>query len=191
MANKGSSFEREICKKLSLWWTNTQNDDIFWRTSGSGARATTRAKKGLGTFGQAGDIQAVNPIGQPFINIFTTELKRGYPTATLSNIFDASPNVKHQEITKFITQAEASRKQANSLSWLIIHKRDRRRTTVILPLVIASLFIDNVNLINGLIWNSPPGVPDILQISFVNFLCRISPQAIIKKNIELGFNNNA
>jgi len=41
---KGSSFEREICTILSKWWTNNERDDVFWRTAGSGARATTRSK---------------------------------------------------------------------------------------------------------------------------------------------------
>ncbi len=59
---KGSNFEREICKLLSLWWTNDKRDDIFWRTSGSGARATTRSKTKQKTFGQYGDVQATDPI---------------------------------------------------------------------------------------------------------------------------------
>ena len=29
---KGSAFEREICKKLSLWFTENERDDIFFRS---------------------------------------------------------------------------------------------------------------------------------------------------------------
>jgi hypothetical protein len=56
---KGSSFERDICKRLSLWLTDGKNEDVFWRSSMSGGRATV-AK---GKVRQAGDITAVSPEG--------------------------------------------------------------------------------------------------------------------------------
>ena len=75
---KGFSFEREICKELSLWWTEGERDDIFWRTSGSGGRATERLKKGKLTANSYGDVMAIDPIGQPLIDFCFIELKRGY-----------------------------------------------------------------------------------------------------------------
>ena len=75
---KGSQFERDICRELSIWWTQGERDDIFWRTSGSGARATTRAKKGDATANSAGDIGYLDEIGKPFLDYFMVELKRGY-----------------------------------------------------------------------------------------------------------------
>ena len=69
---KGSQFERTVCKDLSLWWTKGKRDDVFWRTSGSGARAKTRSKTGEKTFGQYGDVQATDPIGQPLICLLYT-----------------------------------------------------------------------------------------------------------------------
>ena len=53
---KGPSFEREVCEKLSLWWTDGKRDDVFMRTSGSGGKATARRKKGKDTPFQGGDI---------------------------------------------------------------------------------------------------------------------------------------
>ena len=38
-AYKGSEFEREMCKCLSLWWTDSKRDDVFWRSAQSGGRA--------------------------------------------------------------------------------------------------------------------------------------------------------
>ena len=61
---KGSVFEREICKELSLWITSGERDDIFWRTAGSGGRATMRKKSGKTTANQEGDVCATDPIGQ-------------------------------------------------------------------------------------------------------------------------------
>src|SRR5271166_5739903 len=88
---KGSQFERDICRKLSLWWTQDQsppNDAVFWRTSNSGGRATTRKKLGKKTKGQYGDITAIDPIGQPLIDFVTIEIKRGYNKASIIDLLD-------------------------------------------------------------------------------------------------------
>ena len=69
---KGSSYEREICRLLSLWWTEGVSDDYFWRTAGSGAMAKTRSKVGKKTHGHYGDIQAVHPDGEPLIRVWSS-----------------------------------------------------------------------------------------------------------------------
>ncbi|MBM3120244.1 MAG: hypothetical protein FJ006_12010, partial [Chloroflexi bacterium] len=61
MSSKGASFERDISRQLSLWWTHGERDDVFWRSSMSGGRATVRAKKGQKTAYQNGDITATDP----------------------------------------------------------------------------------------------------------------------------------
>jgi hypothetical protein len=58
--NKGSSFEREFCKTISLWLSNKNRDDLFWRTSNSGGRYTIRKKSGKETDNQEGDITATD-----------------------------------------------------------------------------------------------------------------------------------
>lgn len=80
--NKGSKFERKIAQKLSLWWTDNERDDIFYLTSGSGARATQRKKKGVDTANSSGDIGIIDPIGKPFIDMFLIEVKSGYTLGT-------------------------------------------------------------------------------------------------------------
>ncbi len=75
---KGQDFERKICKELGLWWTGGERDDIFWRSAGSGGRATERKKKGKTTANSYGDIMAMDPIGQPLLDLICFELKRGY-----------------------------------------------------------------------------------------------------------------
>lgn len=77
-SRKGSAFERDICKKLSLWWSEGKRDDIFWRTASSGARATQRRKIGRSTYGGDGDICAIDPIGQPLLDKYVFSLKCGY-----------------------------------------------------------------------------------------------------------------
>jgi hypothetical protein len=73
---KGSSFEREICKRLSFWISNNSRDDIFWRTSSSGGRYTFRKKFRLkDTYNQAGDVTNIHPDGEFFVKNFILELK--------------------------------------------------------------------------------------------------------------------
>ncbi len=132
---KGSNFEREICKLLSLWWTNNKRDDVFWRTSGSGARATTRSKTKQKTFGQYGDVQATDPIGQPLIDLCTIEIKRGYSKSTFADLIEESTiaNAKPCMYAQFIKQAREDHNRAGSFSWMLIIKRDRRKPIIIIP----------------------------------------------------------
>ena len=132
-SKKGSSFEREICKKLSLWWTEGERDDVFWRTAGSGAMAKVRSKSRKTTFGQYGDIQATDPIGQPLINLCSIELKRGYSKTTFADIIDKPEKAKPQQYELFIEQASTDAKNAKSPYWLLITKRDRREALVTMP----------------------------------------------------------
>ena len=126
---KGSSFERRVCVLLSEWWTGGERSDVFWRTSMSGGRATVRKRKGKSTHGQYGDICAIDPIGQPFLDCFAIEVKRGYPTATVHDLLDTKKPIYQ----KWIEQAEASREASGAEWWMIVHQRDRRETIITMP----------------------------------------------------------
>lgn len=132
---KGGNFEREICKMLSLWWSAGVTDDVFWRTSNSGGRATVRGRVGKKTFGQYGDIQATDPIGQPLMDLCTIELKRGYTKSTFADLIEDSQtaNAKPCMYAQFIKQAQNDAIKASVSWWMLIVKRDRRRPIVIFP----------------------------------------------------------
>jgi len=132
-SKKGSAFERVVCKELSRWWTHGERSDIFWRTSGSGARAKTRSKTGKKTFGQYGDVQATDPIGQPLIDWVTIEIKKGYSKNTFQDLVDAMPKQK-PVFGQFIDQARTDHENAESEWWLLISKRDQREALVTMPL---------------------------------------------------------
>jgi len=134
MSQKGAAWEREVCKQLSLWWTYEERDDIFWRTSGSGARATTRSKRNLDTFGQYGDVQATDPVGQRFMDVCSIELKRGYSKSTFAELIDKADNAKSHLYEQFILQAETESLASGAASWMLIVKRDRKRPIVIMPM---------------------------------------------------------
>lgn len=74
-ATKGSSFERLLCRQWSLWWTGGSRDDIFWRTSGSGSRATSRRKTGKKDKWNHGDMRPDDPRGFALCSSWCFEFK--------------------------------------------------------------------------------------------------------------------
>jgi len=123
---KGSNFERVICRALSMWWTNGQRDDVFWRTSGSGGMATNRFARGKSTFGQQGDIQAVDPIGQPVMDAICFELKVGYGKWSVMDILDVPERGAEQMFEKFLKQAYEEMRHGGRKWMVLITKRDQR-----------------------------------------------------------------
>lgn len=79
---KGGNFEREIAKRLSLWWSEGKRDDIFYRSHASGGRFTVRRKHNKDTEMQGGDITASDPSGVPLIKNWSIEIKTGYGKKT-------------------------------------------------------------------------------------------------------------
>lgn len=73
---KGGQFERTLCVQFSKWWTGGEREDVFWRTSGSGNRATSRRRRGEAIVKyQCGDMTFIDDIGRPLIEKFNFEFK--------------------------------------------------------------------------------------------------------------------
>lgn len=126
---KGAGFERHIAKVLGRWWTNGERDDIFWRTSQSGGRATIRKRKGKSTKNQDGDLCATDPIGQPLIDKTTIELKVGYNGWTIKEVIDKKEGV-HSTLEKFFEQCEREKESQGKDCWWLITRQDRRETLI-------------------------------------------------------------
>src|SRR3990167_8795780 len=121
---KGQEFERQICKQFSLWISEGKRDDVFWRTSGSGARSTSRMKKQISTENSAGDIGYIDPIGKPFIDICLIEIKRGYSSEI--ELLGSIDGKKEPLLLKWFEKAEGERKHSGRKVVLLITKRDRK-----------------------------------------------------------------
>lgn len=126
--SKGSQFEREFCKRLSLWWSEMADDGIFWRTSNSGGRATARGK--AKTRYQHGDVTFTDPSGIPFLDMFTVELKRGYKDVSVLNLLDKRPQHKMQTLEEFFVQAITSHEAEGSQTWLLVTRKNQREDVV-------------------------------------------------------------
>lgn len=73
---KGGQFERDLCVLFSKWWTGGEREDVFWRTSGSGNRATSKRRRGASIVRyQYGDMTFIDDIGRPLVDRFNFEFK--------------------------------------------------------------------------------------------------------------------
>ena len=131
-AQKGSQYERDICKQLSFWLTQDlekPRDDILWRCSQSGGRATTRAKQGKKTAYSYGDITFIDPIGKPFIDACLLELKRGY-TKDIGVLDFIDSKKKEPLLSKWWEKGEGERELAGRKYTVIIFRRDGHQSCI-------------------------------------------------------------
>lgn len=130
---KGSSFERKMCKLLSLWWTKGQNDDVLWRSSNSGGRATVRGRQGKRTSGHCGDIAATDPIADPLLRLVTFELKRGYSKCSCADLLDQLPGRQPTGFEEFVMQAQQASQRAGTPYWALLQRRDGKKALLFMP----------------------------------------------------------
>ena len=141
---KGSQYEREFCKELSLWFSHNKQDDVFWRTAGSGARATMRMKKGIRTADSYGDVGALREEGKPFTKTTLLELKRGYTGKkgsksnrhlSLLNLLDNTILAKRKKnpvLIEWWKKAQKERKLAGRKRTFIVFRRDRKQGCIMM-----------------------------------------------------------
>lgn len=72
---KGAGFERLVCVKLSLWVSNGEREDLYWRAAMSGGRATVASRKGKHLSAQSGDISCIHHMGSRMADQYYFECK--------------------------------------------------------------------------------------------------------------------
>lgn len=143
-SRKGFPFEREMCKAFSQWWCGGEDQDIFWRTAQSGGRATTRRKAGKNTNSHYGDVCAIDPSGDPFMRLFTIDLKRGYPKTNFQDfVYGARPAKPEESWECWIEDAVKDSFGAKTWSWMVVHRQDHKNAIVVMPHKIISELFDN------------------------------------------------
>jgi hypothetical protein len=176
--DKGASFERQVAKELSLWWTHGARDDVFWRTNASGGRARIRKdQRGLGTFGQYGDLQATDPLGQPLLDLLSIEVKKGYNRESAFQALDKRPRggrMSQCQWEKFLDQTRADARDAGSRFWMLIHKRDARACMVYLPSLLLR-HLPRLSLCSPHATIRTPGRCRVFCTTFEEFQRRVLP----------------
>lgn len=188
-AKKGSNFERQVCKVLSEWFSffelANKRTDIFWRTAGSGARATVRQKSGLKTENSCGDISCLHESASKFMKTCNFEIKRGYPKLSVLNFIDKMTRKNSNKKELLFEWLEKAKKEAieNKRKFtIIIFKRDRKHSCVAmfekdflaLRINIGKNFQYNYVIINH-------QEERIIIVKFLNFLTWSCPKAFFGK----------
>ena len=198
-SKKGGDYERQVCKVLSLWYSRGERDDIFWRTSGSGARATIRKKSNLNTADSAGDVQAIHESGKAFTRLVNIEIKRGYTQKdlkkqshnnkiSLTSLIDTKldqkgkPGILIQWIDKGLKECQLHNKK----HLLIIYRRDRRRSCILMLKHTFDYLSENNRLFifphDGTYCNiATSSGRNIIIIPFEDFLSWCPPRAFFQK----------
>ena len=112
--NKGSAFERQVAKELSLWLTDGEREDTLWRSSQSGGRHTTLTYKGRDASSQAGDLSSIDRESHDFIETFLVECKH-YKNLELPSLFFGGK----RGIGQFYQKALKDAKEINKMPLLI------------------------------------------------------------------------
>jgi hypothetical protein len=164
-SKKGSTQERKLCRVLSQWYTNGERDDIFWRSNSSGAQWTQSRKKGRQSFKtQAGDIAAIDPLGQPFTDAVCVEIKF-YKDLQLRNMFYKQPSTlesfweTHQALSESVRRVP-----------MLISKENNKPELVLLP----SHIMERLGL-----RMRPSTVNNFSLYPLSNFLAEVTPESLL------------
>ncbi len=178
MANgkaKGSEFEREICKYLSVWINGIEKPYIFWRSPSSGALATIAE-----SMDASGDIIALRPEGKFLTDRFSLELKNGYPDADFEKHFK---DTKNNTIEDFWKQCTRDARKVKKWSMLIFKKKGCQ-TIIGIESLISLLYFKDINLKSiTLTFDKKDNLPSIIFYDFKQFFNTVTPKMI--ENISI------
>ena len=94
---------------------------MFWRTSGSGARAKVRAKSDKDTASSYGDMTFIHSMGEPLVALCTFEFKKGYnKDLSLLSLLDSRGS--KQILRKFLKQVIEDSRNAGTYPILEVHR---------------------------------------------------------------------
>lgn len=125
--NKGSAFEREIGKKLSLWLSGGQRKDLICRTVLSGGQFT------LSGCGNAGDLMAQHPDAFKFFEKFVLECKHWKDVQMIRFL------VRDGDLYKALRKVEKQAKKECKF-WMLVARQNHQKIMVFIPIEAATFF---------------------------------------------------
>lgn len=173
---KGSNFEREICKKLTIWATGQEKPYVFWRSPSSGAVATISQSSNI-----SGDIIAVKEEGNFFTDVFSIECKDGYPDADFMKLFK---NNKNDIIQGFWEQCIRDSRIAHKHGMLIFRKKGFPILVGVEDYTDIAMILKNETKYVQIGFNDTM-LPDIIFFDFDVFLSKINKEMFKRNTDEL------
>lgn len=170
---KGSTWEREVAKTLTVWLTGTPKPYVWWRMPSSGAMATiSEENKEL-----SGDIMPMRPEGAFLTDKYSIECKVGYPS---SSFHKHLKGVKNDEITDFWKQCNRDADLADKKPMLIYKKKMQNSLIGIEEgdYVVQLSGIPNITMKFGI----DIDLPDVSFYDMTDFFRLVSPDDVRKIN---------
>jgi len=167
--SKGSTFERDIAKYLSKWLKGSEKPYQYWRAPSSGALLTMNEMNR----DASGDIMALTTDAKFLTDIFSIELKVGYPKTSFWQHFR---DTKSFGIRLFWDQCCEDAVKAKKKPMLIYRRKGKSEIVGIsyMPEILNSL-----TNINSLIlkWKEID-IPQLYLFDMKEFFNSISPKEI-------------
>ena len=165
----GNNYERELSKKLSLWFSEGKSDDVCWRDSGSVNRSTIRKKQEKLSI-RHGDIVAIDLKYKKFFDTYHVDSK-SLGKVHLMLIYPAS--MKSSQLFLEWRKVCSDAEKFNKIPLMFVKARNDRKIPdfVIMPLNIQ--FLDCYNkIIYKIEYNSKNySFQLLLQKEFFNLNC--------------------
>ena len=169
---KGSGYEREIAKFLTKWITGSEKPYCFWRSPSSGALATISA-----AMDASGDIIPIRDEGKFLTNLFSIEIKTGYPHA---DFFQHFKDMKNDVIKAFWIQCCTDAKKADKYPMLIFKKSGLKPIIGINSITRAELSDGYTILPKSMMIVYDDGTQSIIFYDMESFFKVVTPEHIRK-----------
>jgi len=125
---KGSAWERECGKLISLWLTHGERGDIMSRNVLSGGSFTSAENAGKLSSRMPGDIMAANPLAFRFLSRFSVECKHLKDIGLLQYMLDP----RQQNPLAIIIALARRQAKAIECEFMVIAKQNRHDAIVII-----------------------------------------------------------
>jgi len=174
--SKGSQFERDISRSLTVWLTGQAKPYAFWRSPASGGLATiSELNQDLG-----GDIIGLTEEAKEICSIISIELKTGYPKTSFWQHFK---NIKNFNIKVFWRQCVEDAERASKLPMLIYRKKGNKPIVGVDRMTASNLVVNGsfgLLMIGSILMRFPhdDGLPPVELFDMKDFFDVIKPMHI-------------
>jgi hypothetical protein len=173
-SSKGSAFERELSKLLTVWVSGLDEPILFWRVPASGGMMTRNFHVGEAF---SGDIRSLHPSSAWVTDIFSIEAKNGYPGASHDKHLKEN---KSDAIKSFWVQAVRDAEVVTKIPLLIYRKKglppwvgvtQEMKDLLDVKLTKSLRFVH-------LGWNEDDALPDIFFYDMKSFFEHLNPEDV-------------
>jgi hypothetical protein len=178
--DKGSAWERQVGKLLSLWLTNAERGDIFSRNVLSGGAFTLAEAAGKISSRAPGDLMAAHPLAFNFLSRFSVECKHLANIGLEAYLLDPRAQTSLGQIISL-----ASRQAKHiKLEYMIVAKQNNREAIVMIDGDVGEKMMRCLRAKRGRISLSPMHHylhrGSICMLRFCDMLSFIDPEKLLE-----------